>query len=110
MYAVLHLGGKQYRVQLGGTFKVDFLEGEVGQPIQLEKVSMIVDKEKVLVGKPWVEGAKITATVLEQGRDRKIIVATYKAKTNFHRKAGHRQDFTNLRVDGIEYPGKEGEE
>ncbi|MCX5975187.1 MAG: bL21 family ribosomal protein [Coprothermobacterota bacterium] len=48
-------------------------------------------------------------TVLEQGRDRKIIVATYKAKTNFHRKAGHRQDFTNLRVDGIEYPGKEGE-
>ncbi|MCR4429153.1 MAG: 50S ribosomal protein L21 [Caldiserica bacterium] len=107
MYAVIHLGGKQYKVQPGMTFKVDYLEGEVGKPLELEKVSLVVDKEKVLVGKPWVEGAKVKVTVLEHGRDKKVQVFTYKSKTNFKRMQGHRQDITTLRVDQILYPGQE---
>lgn len=107
MYAVIHLGGKQYKVQQGMTFKVDYLEGEVGKPLELEKVSLVVDKEKVLVGKPWVDGAKVKVTVLEHSKDKKVQVFTYKAKTNFKRMQGHRQDITTLRVEEILYPGQE---
>ncbi len=107
MYAVIHLGGKQYKVQPGMTFKVDYLEGEVGKPLELEKVSLIVDKEKVLVGKPWVDGAKVKVTVLEHSKDKKVQVFTYKSKTNFKRMQGHRQDVTTLRVEEILYPGQE---
>jgi large subunit ribosomal protein L21 len=110
MYAVVHLGGKQYRVQPGLTFKVDYTEGEVGQTIELDKVSMVVDKDKVFVGKPWVEGARVRATVLEHGKDKKVQVFTYKSKTNFKRMQGHRQDITTMRVDEIIYPGQEGDE
>lgn len=107
MYAVIHLGGKQYKVQPGMTLKVDYLEGEVGKPLELEKVSLIVDKEKVLVGKPWVDGAKVKVTVLEHSKDKKVQVFTYKSKTNFKRMQGHRQDVTTLRVEEILYPGQE---
>ncbi|MCX5975322.1 MAG: 50S ribosomal protein L21 [Coprothermobacterota bacterium] len=109
MYAVVQIGGKQHKVQPDATFRVDCLTGEVGQTLELNKIAMIVDRDKVLVGKPFVEGAILRVTVLEQGRDRKIQVYTYKAKTNFHRMAGHRQDVTTLLVEGITYPGQEGE-
>ncbi|MGB9553277.1 MAG: 50S ribosomal protein L21 [bacterium] len=110
MYAVIHLGGKQYKVQPGLTFKVDYLEGEVGETLELDKISLIVNKDKVLVGKPWVEGARVKVTVLEHARDKKVQVFTYKSKTNFKRMQGHRQDITTMRVEEITYPGKEAEE
>jgi large subunit ribosomal protein L21 len=110
MYAVVLIGGKQHKVQPDATFKVDALTGDVGQTIELDKIAMIVDRDTVLVGKPFVEGAKLRATVLDQGRGRKVKVYTYKAKTNFHRMAGHRQDFTTLLVEEISYPGQEGKE
>ncbi len=108
MYAVLHIGGKQYKVQPGSVIKVDLLEGEVGGSFELSQVAMIVDKEKTLVGKPWVDGAKVKVTVLEHGKDKKVQVFSYKPKTNFKRMQGHRQDFTTMRVEEITYPGQEG--
>jgi large subunit ribosomal protein L21 len=100
MYAVVLIGGKQHKVQPDATFKVDALTGDVGQTIELDKIAMIVDRDTVLVGKPFVEGAKLRATVLDQGRGRKVKVYTYKAKTNF----------TTLLVEEISYPGQEGKE
>jgi large subunit ribosomal protein L21 len=98
MYAVIENGSKQYRVAEGDVIEVEKLSAEVGDKVQIDRVLMVGGKS-VKVGTPTVDGAQVTATVEGHGRGDKIIV--YKHKKNYHKKQGHRQDFTRLRIDKI---------
>ena len=98
MYAVIENGSKQYRVAEGDVIEVEKLSAEVGDKVQIDRVLM-VGGNTVTVGTPTIEGAKVTAVVEGHGRGDKVIV--YKHKKNYHKKQGHRQDFTRLRIDKI---------
>jgi large subunit ribosomal protein L21 len=102
MYAIVETGGKQFKVSEGDTIYVEKLTDEVGQSVSLDKVHMILDNGTVRVGSPLVEGAKVTAKVVEHGRGKKIIVFKYKSKKNYHKKQGHRQPYTKLTIESIE--------
>ena len=104
-YAVVQTGGKQYRVQQGDIFDVEWLDAEVGSSVYLEDVRLISDSDDIIVGMPKVEGAAVKAQVIEQGRGTKIVVFKYKAKTRYRRKSGHRQRYSRLKVDAILLPG-----
>lgn len=99
MYAVIESGSKQYRVAEGDVIEVESLPIEAGKEVELERVLMITNPEGIKVGTPIIEGAKVTATVQGHGRGKKIIV--YKHKKNYHKKQGHRQNFTRLHIDKI---------
>jgi len=103
MYAIVETGGKQYKLSEGDIVKVEKLAGEPGQKITLEKVLAVSTPEGNLqVGTPWVENAKVTAEILEQGKSKKIIVFKYKRRKNMRRKQGHRQAYTKIRIEKIE--------
>ena len=104
MYAVLRTGGKQYRVAAGDTIKVEKLEGNPGDALQLADVLMLADGESVLVGHPLVEGALIKAEILDQERARKVLIFKYRRRRRYRRKTGHRQPFTSLLVVDIVKP------
>lgn len=101
MYAVIETGGKQYRVQEGDTLYVEKIDAEVGEVVNFDKVLVLSKDGELLAGKPVVEGAKVEASVLEQGKAKKIIVFKYKAKKNYRKKTGHRQPFTKVKIDKI---------
>ena len=99
MYAIIKTGSKQYRVAEGDVIQVEKLHVEEGKEITFDRVLMVSDGQEVKVGAPVIEGAQVTATVQGHGRGKKIIV--YKHKKNYHKKQGHRQDFTRLHIDKI---------
>ena len=101
MYAVIETGGKQYKVQEGDTVFVEKIDTDEGEKVELSNILLISKDDGLLVGKPYIEGAKIEATVLEQGKMRKIIVFKYKSKKNYKRKQGHRQPYTKLKIEKI---------
>ena len=101
MYAIVRTGGKQYQVEAGDKLKVEKLKGEVGAQVELDDVLLVVDGETVRIGRPVVEGAKVTATILEQGRNKKIIVFKKKRRKGYQVKRGHRQFYTALNIDAI---------
>lgn len=101
MYAIIRSGGKQYRAEVGATIDVDRLPQEVGETIDLSDVLLVADEEVARIGQPLVEGARVSATVVEQFRSKKIIVYKYRQRTNYRRKQGHRQYYTRLRIDDI---------
>lgn len=101
MYAVIRTGGKQYRVSDGQTFKVESLVGEIGAQITIDQVLAVGDGEKVTVGAPLVAGAAVKATVLSQGRHPKVKIFKMRRRKHFQKRAGHRQNFTELRIDSI---------
>jgi large subunit ribosomal protein L21 len=102
MFAVLKTGGKQYKVAKGDTIQVEKLTGEVGDQVELAQVLMVVDDDDNLsVGKPMLEGARVKAEIVDQGRHRKIIIFKMKRRKNYRRKAGHRQPFTALKITDI---------
>lgn len=102
MYAVLATGGKQYKVSEGDVIFVEKLNVEVDSTVELDDV-LIVSKEdgSLVVGKPVVDGAKVVARVLENGKAKKIIVFKYKRKIDYRRKQGHRQPYTKLLIEKI---------
>ncbi len=102
MYAIIKTGGKQYRVSEGETLKVEKLDVEVGAEVVFEEVLTVVSEADVKIGKPVVEGAKVTAKVVEQGKAEKIFVFKYKAKSNYRKRQGHRQPFTAVEIVKIE--------
>ena len=101
MFAIVKTGGKQYRVAENNIIRVEKLEAEAGAKISLGEVLMLSDGKKVTVGLPTVEGAKVEATVLEQMRDRKVIVFKKTRRHNYRRKKGHRQHLTVLKINKI---------
>jgi len=101
MYAIVETGGKQYRVNKDDIIQVEKLDMNVGDKVQLN-VLMLVDGNDVKVGNPYIKDAKVTAEVVEQGKQAKIVVFKYKAKKNVRRKNGHRQPYTALKILTVE--------
>jgi large subunit ribosomal protein L21 len=102
MYAVVSTGGKQYKVQKGETLRIEKIPGDVGGKVTLDKVLLIADGENIRVGQPMIEKAAVQASIVEQDRAKKILVFKYKRRKRYRRKAGHRQPYTAIRIDGIE--------
>ena len=101
MYAVVKTGGKQYRVAQGDTIRVEKLAGEPGDIVTLDEVLLLADGDDVTLGRPTVDGAAVSAEILEQDRHRKVLVFKYKRRKRYRRKNGHRQPYTALRVIDI---------
>jgi large subunit ribosomal protein L21 len=102
MYAIIKTGGKQYRVSEGDVLNVEKLEVEAGQDVVFDQVLTGVNEGEVTVGKPVVDGAKVTAKVVEHGKGVKIFVFKYKAKSNYRKRQGHRQPYTQVEIKSIE--------
>ena len=100
MQAIIATGGKQYKVAEGDIIKVEKLGLEAGSEVTFDQV-LAVNNGELVVGNPTVASAKVTATVVEEGKNRKIIVYRYKRKTGYHKKNGHRQPFTKVKIDKI---------
>ena len=102
MYAIIKTGAKQYRVQEGDNIFVEKLASDVDSEVVFDQVLAVVNDGDVKVGSPVVEGAKVTAKVLEQGKEKKVLVFKYKAKSDYRRRQGHRQPYTKVVIEKIE--------
>jgi large subunit ribosomal protein L21 len=98
-YAIIRSGGKQFRVEEGQQVRVPLMDKEVGSTVELDVLLMGGDEAKV--GTPTVDGARVAATVVDHGRDTKIIVFKKKRRKQYKRTKGHRQDYTTLKIDSI---------
>lgn len=103
MYAVIETGGKQYKVSEGDVIFIEKLEAAEGDAVTFDKVLVVADGENVKVGAPAVEGATVTAKVEKQGKAKKIYVFKMKRKKNYRRKKGHRQPFTKVTIEKINF-------
>ncbi|HPK06678.1 MAG: 50S ribosomal protein L21 [Aminobacteriaceae bacterium] len=101
MYAIVETGGKQYRIQEGDLLKVESLGIAEGESVVLDKVLFVGGDDGISVGAPYVQGASVKASVVTNGKDRKVLVFKYKSKKNYRRLRGHRQHFTEIRIDSI---------
>ncbi len=101
MYAIIRTGGKQYRVQAGEQLRVEALTAEVGASIALEEVLLVGAGDEVKVGAPFVSGAKVTATVVSHGRGDKVRIFKLRRRKHYQKSQGHRQSYTELRIDNI---------
>ena len=101
MYAIVEIAGKQFRVEKDAQIKVPLLHHEVGEKVEFDKVLFVNDDSGVKVGAPVVEGAKVSAEVLEHGREKKIIVFKKKRRKGYRKKQGHRQQFTRIKIENI---------
>lgn len=100
MYAIIATGGKQYKVEEGQTIRVEKLGVEAGSKFTFDQVLLVGDDD-VKVGEPTVDGASVEATVVGDGKAKKVIVYKYKRKTGYHKKNGHRQQYTEVKIDKI---------
>ena len=101
MYAVIKTGGKQYRIKVGEKLKVEQLDVENGGELILDQVLMVADGEKISMGSPLVEGAKVSATVLGQGRHDKIRIFKMRRRKHYQKHQGHRQNYAEIQITGI---------
>ena len=95
-FAIVQTGGKQYKVSPGQKVKIEKIEGAQDAILSFDKVLLIGDGDNLKIGTPYIEGAKVEAKILKQGRDRKKIVFRYHSKTRYRKKKGHRQHFTEV--------------
>ena len=102
MHAIIETGGKQYKVAEGDTLFIEKLPVEAGDTVTFDKVLAVLDGDKATFGAPVVEGAKVTASVVKNGKGKKIIVFKYKPKKGYRRKQGHRQPYTKVTIGKIE--------
>lgn len=101
MYALVEYKGKQYKAEKGAVLSVDKLDAEKGAKIDVDTVLLVSDGDKISVGAPYVKGAKVQIVVEDSFRDKKVLVLKYKSKKDYHRLIGHRQQYTNVRVEDI---------
>jgi large subunit ribosomal protein L21 len=101
-YAIVEDGGKQYKAVEGSTIEVDLYDVEVGEQVDLERVLLIADGPDVTIGTPYIEGAKVGATVVSKVKGPKVIIFKYKPKQRYRVKTGHRQKYIRLKIDSIE--------
>ena len=106
MYAVVVTGGKQYRVCPGYKIRVEKLNVEAGESVCLDKVLVLGGEGETMVGAPYVEGAAVDAEVVANGKADKVIIFKYKAKKDYRKKQGHRQPYTELKINGISVNGE----
>jgi large subunit ribosomal protein L21 len=102
MYAIVETGGKQYRVEPGEVLQVEKLPGDVGGIVELTQVHLVQSDAGLMLGRPWVEHARVIAEIVGQGRTRSMMVFKKKRRKNYRRTKGHRQCFTKIRITGIE--------
>ena len=100
MYAIIATGGKQYKVFEGDVIKVEKLGVNAGETVTFDRV-LAVNGDKLVVGNPTVANANVTATVVEEGKNKKVIVYRYKRKSGYHKKNGHRQPYTKVKIEKI---------
>lgn len=105
MFAVVEIKGKQYRVEEGGFIRTERFDMKEGGKVVIDKVMLIKDDGKTITGNPYIKGASCECEVVRHGRGKKIVVFKFKAKKNYRRKIGHRQDFTILKVVRLNIPG-----
>ena len=103
MYAIFQTGGKQYKASEGDVVRVERLHAEVGDEVSINEVLMAADDQDVQIGGPLLAGAQVVGRIVEQGKDRKIIVFKHKRRKGYRRKTGHRQPYTCLRIDKITF-------
>jgi len=101
MYAVIESGGKQYKVTEGQVLKLEKLPFDVEQTVNFEKVLMVVDGDKIQLGAPYVNGKTVTATVVAQGRHKKIKVLKFRRRKHHMKQMGHRQYYTQVKITAI---------
>ena len=101
MYAVIKTGGKQYRIQVGEKLKVEQLKVENGSELIIDQVLMVADGDQVSMGTPLVNGAKVSAMVLGQGRHDKIRIFKMRRRKHYQKHQGHRQNYTEIQITGI---------
>ena len=101
MYAVIKTGGKQYRVAAGEKLKIEQIPAEVGAEITLDQILMVGEGESVKIGAPLVSGASVKATVLSQGRHKQVTIFKMRRRKHYQKHQGHRQNYTEIRIDGI---------
>ena len=101
MYAVVETGGKQYRVSLGSSFRVEKLSQNVGDVVDIPRVLLLSDEGKIQAGNPIVEGVSVKAEIVGHGRNKKIRVFKMKRRKKYRRTQGHRQAFTEFRITEI---------
>jgi large subunit ribosomal protein L21 len=101
MYAVIEAGGKQHRVVEGETLKLEKIEAATGESIEFDKVLMAGAGEDVKIGKPVVDGAKVTAEVVGHGRHKKVKIVKFNRRKHYRKETGHRQWFTEVKITGI---------
>ena len=104
MLAIVDLNGKQYKVEEGRYIDVDRLPNEIDETFEIANVVMVVDGEKSLVGAPFVEGATVKAKVRRHFRGPKLLVYKMRCKKGYRRKNGHRQDYTQIQIEGLNLP------
>lgn len=102
MYAIVETGGKQYRAEVGATLEIERLDAEPGATIDLDRVLLLRDESGTRIGRPYLDGVKVTAEVDGEVKGRKITVFKLKRRQGYRRKLGHRQRYTRIRVTGIE--------
>ena len=100
MYAIIETGGKQYKVSVGDLIKIEKVDVNVGDKITFDKVLVIGDTD-VTLGTPYIDGKTVTGVCTKQAKDKKVIVYKYKRKSGYHKKNGHRQLFTEVKIDSI---------
>ncbi len=101
MYAVIKTGGKQYRVIQGETLKIETVAGDVGGAIVLDQVLLVGNGDKLSVGKPLLSGASVKATIVAHGRHDKVSIFKMRRRKHYQKHQGHRQNYTEIRIDGI---------
>ena len=101
MYAVIKSGGKQHRVSVGETLKVELLKAEVGATLNIEEVLMVVNGSDVKIGQPVVAGASVVAEVVSHGRGKKARIVKHRRRKHYHKEQGHRQWYTELKINAI---------
>lgn len=101
MYAVIETGGKQYKVAVGDSLRVEKLENDEGSEVTLERVLMVGDGDNIQVGRPLLDGARVTAVVAAQGRAKKVHIFKMRRRKHYRKSQGHRQYFTELKITGI---------
>ncbi|MGB1881648.1 MAG: 50S ribosomal protein L21 [Gammaproteobacteria bacterium] len=102
MHAVIKTGGKQYRVSPGDKLNVETLPADAGSDVNFEEVLLLSDGDTVDVGTPYVNGARVTAKVLEHGRGEKIRIVKFRRRKHYRRQMGHRQNYTRVEITGVE--------
>ena len=105
MYAVIMTGGKQYQVSEGDVVHVEKLNAELGAPVEFTDVLLVKTKDKTLIGQPIVQGASVQGVLQSQGKDDKVLVFKYKKKKQYRRTRGHRQQYSEVRIDKINIAG-----
>jgi len=103
MYAVIETGGKQVRVQPGEVVRVESIPGEVGSAVVFDRVLIVADGAETKFGRPSLDGAVVKGSIVEQGRSKKVLVYTFKRRSNSNQKrSGHRQDYTAVKIESID--------